>query len=82
MRLAPGAQGSTQVHGGSTGLYVLSGRVNILIEDEDAAMPVWFELHPQDGFYIPQGSRYRALNMSGEMAEYQFGTAPLYRAGP
>ena len=62
------------------GLYVVTGRVNILIEDEGAEPPVWFELHPRDGFYVPEGCRYRAFNMGGEAAEYLFGVAPLYRA--
>ena len=55
---------------------MLKGRVNILIDDPDAS-PVWFELHPQDGFYIPQGTRYLAFNVGGEPAEYQVGIAPL-----
>jgi oxalate decarboxylase/phosphoglucose isomerase-like protein (cupin superfamily) len=62
------------------GIYVTKGRVNILIEDPDAS-PVWFELHPQDGFYIPPDVPYRAFNMGGETAEYLFGVAPHYHAG-
>lgn len=78
VRLRAGAKSGPRVHGGDTGLYVLSGRLNILIEDEDAAPPVWFELHPQDGFYLPEGTRYRLMNMGGTMAEALFGTAPAY----
>jgi mannose-6-phosphate isomerase-like protein (cupin superfamily) len=77
VRLNPGGRSEVLTHGGAAGLYVLKGRVNILIDDPEAT-PVWFELHPQDGFYIPQGTRYRAFNMGGEPAEYQFGIAPLY----
>ena len=79
VRLSPGARSAVQSHGGSMGIYVLSGRVNILIDDPEAS-PVWFELHPKDGFYIPEGTRYRAFNMGGEPAEYLFGVAPLYKA--
>lgn len=79
VRMQPGAQGTAQSHPGATGLYVLAGRVNILIDDPEMTPPVWFELHPQDGFYIPPGARYRAFNMGGVAAEYAFGTAPLYR---
>lgn len=78
VRLSAGAQSSTRVHGGATGLYVTEGRLNILIEDEAAEPPVWFELHPGDGFYIPEGCRYRFFNMGGVQAECLFGTAPLY----
>lgn len=80
VRLNPGGRSAVQAHGGALGLYVLSGRVNILIDDPEAS-PVWFELHPKDGFYIPEGTRYRAFNMGGAPAEYLFGVAPLYRAG-
>ncbi len=77
VRITPGGKSGTRVHGGAMGLYVLEGRVNILIDDPEAS-PVWFELHPQDGFYIPEGTRYRAFNMGGQPAEYLFGVAPLY----
>ena len=79
VRLSPGGRSAVQSHGGSMGIYVLAGRVNVLIDDPEAS-PVWFELHPKDGFYIPEGTRYRAFNMGGEPAEYLFGVAPLYKA--
>ena len=77
VRLSAGGRSDTLTHGGAAGLYVLSGRVNILIDDPEAS-PVWFELHPQDGFYIPEGTKYRAFNMGGQPAEYLFGVAPKY----
>ena len=79
VRLSAGGRSEVLQHGGGLGLYVLAGRVNILIDDPEAS-PVWFELHPQDGFYIPQGTRYRAFNMGGQPAEYLFGVAPRYKA--
>lgn len=81
VRVSAGGKSGTRVHGGATGLYVTKGRLNILIEDENAEPPVWFELHPQDGFYIPEGTRYRLMNMGGDEAECLFGTAPLYHPG-
>ena len=81
VRLNPGGRSDVQQHGGAMGIYVLAGRVNILIDDPEAS-PVWFELHPQDGFYLPQGTRYRAFNMGGAPAEYLFGVAPLYHPVP
>ncbi len=77
VRINPAGRSGVLEHGGAAGLYVLAGRVNILIEDPEAS-PVWFELHPQDGFYLPQGTRYRAFNMAGTPAEYLFGVAPRY----
>jgi oxalate decarboxylase/phosphoglucose isomerase-like protein (cupin superfamily) len=79
-RIGAGGRSDERVHGGATGIYVTKGRVNILIQDPDAN-PVWFELHPQDGFYVPPGTRYRAFNMGGEEAEYLFGVAPHYHLG-
>jgi mannose-6-phosphate isomerase-like protein (cupin superfamily) len=81
VRLAPGAQGSAIRHGGAAGLYVLSGRVNILIDDPEAAPPIWFELHPGDGFYVPPRVPYRPFNMGGAEAEYLVGVAPYWLDG-
>jgi quercetin dioxygenase-like cupin family protein len=78
VRLAPGGRSGVRRHAGATGLYVLDGRVNVLIEDEATQPPVWFELHPRDGFYLPEGTRYRLFNMGGVFAELLFGVAPLY----
>lgn len=79
--LSPGGRSGVRRHGGSTGMYVLKGRVNILLEDADS-LPVWFELHPADGFFVPEGAGYRICNMGGEEAEVMFGTAPHYTAPP
>ena len=78
VRLGPGGRSSVLEHGGAAGIYVTRGRVNILIENAETA-PVWFEMHPQDGFYLPQGAQYRVFNMGGEPAEYHFGVAPQYK---
>jgi quercetin dioxygenase-like cupin family protein len=77
VRLSPGGRSDVHRHGGALGVYVTKGRLNILIEDEDIS-PVWFELHPQDGFYVPPGTAYRAVNMGSDPVEYLFGVAPLY----
>lgn len=79
-RLSPGGRSGSLKHGGSAGFYVLEGRLNILIENSEF-MPVWFELNPGDGFFIPQGTSYRAFNMSDGPVEYAFGVAPQYREG-
>lgn len=76
-RIGPGARSDTRRHGGALGLYVRKGRLNILIEEPDT-FPVWFELHPGDGFYIPPGTRYRACNMGTEEVDYLWGVAPDY----
>ncbi len=78
VRIAPGGRSQALAHGGAAGLYVLAGRVNILVDEAEAEPPVWFELHEGDGFYVPEGTRYRAFNMGGTLAEYMFGVAPHY----
>lgn len=78
-RIAPGGRSSVRAHRGSVGLYVRAGRVNVLLEDHDA-LPVWFELNPQDGFFLPEGTRYRLFNMGGTEAEVLFGCAPDWRS--
>lgn len=75
--LSPGARSSVLRHGGSAGLYVTKGRLNIFVEEPDVAAP-WKELGPGDGFFVPQGSAYRVCNMSGHSCEYLFGVAPLF----
>lgn len=77
VRLSPGGRSTTKAHAGAMGLYVLAGRLNVLIDDPEAS-PVWFELHPRDGFYVPEGTRYRLFNMGGVAAEVLFGVAPSY----
>lgn len=77
-RLSPGGRSSVRSHRGSVGLYVRSGRVNVLLPDHDS-LPVWFELHPQDGFFLPEGTPYRLFNMGGTEAEVLFGCAPDWR---
>ena len=81
VRIAPGGRSSPLRHGGAAGLYVLAGRVNVLVEDPEAEPPVWFELHPQDGFHVPEGTAYRLFNMGAGPAELMVGAAPLWRAG-
>lgn len=76
-RISPGGKSDLRRHGGALGLYVRKGRLNILIEEAETS-PVWFELHPQDGFYIPPGTAYRAVNMGGEEVDYLFGVAPHF----
>jgi len=79
VRMRPGGRSSLRDHRGSAGLYVLSGRVNVLIENSNT-LPVWFELHPADGFFLPEGTQYRLFNMGGDEAEVMIGVAPDYRS--
>jgi quercetin dioxygenase-like cupin family protein len=74
--LQPGGRSGIRRHGGAAGFYVTAGRLNILLDDPEADPPVWFELHPGDGFYMPENAPYRLFNMGAERAEVIVGVAP------
>jgi mannose-6-phosphate isomerase-like protein (cupin superfamily) len=78
--LQASGRSTSRAHGGAAGLLVIEGRVNVLIEDEAAEPPVWFELHPDDGFYIPPGCSYRLFNMGDRPAITMMGVAPKWAA--
>lgn len=79
MRLLPGQNAALEKHGGDEGLYVLSGTLNVLVPEAEGQK--WFELHPKDGFFVPEGVAHQYRNMSGEPVEFLFGIAPNYLAG-
>ena len=74
--LRPGQQSDMQVHSGDECLYLLSGRLNMYLPEGDGQH--WFELNPQDGFYIPAGKPHRYHNITGEPVTLIFGVAPHY----
>jgi quercetin dioxygenase-like cupin family protein len=76
--LLPGSSSQFETHGGDECLYVKSGVLNVLTPGKDGQ--IWFEIHPQDGFFIPAGAEHRYANMSGEPVEFYFGVAPHYKA--
>ncbi|MCA0431782.1 MAG: cupin domain-containing protein [Proteobacteria bacterium] len=75
--IAPGGKSDVLEHGGDTGLYVETGRLNVLLVDSELAQ-TWYELAPGDGFYLPEGARYRLFNMGTESCDVLFGVAPAY----
>jgi mannose-6-phosphate isomerase-like protein (cupin superfamily) len=81
IELLPGRHSDLETHGGDEGLYVVEGTVHIHAPHNEGA--AWFELHEQDGFYVPQGAPHRYFNMSGAPMRFLFGIAPDYlpRAG-
>jgi mannose-6-phosphate isomerase-like protein (cupin superfamily) len=77
IRLLPGQHTEVECHGGDESLYVLDGTLNVRVRD--GAGPSWFELAPQDGCYLPEGTPHQYYNMTGQQAELIFGVAPHYR---
>ncbi|MEZ4866116.1 MAG: cupin domain-containing protein [Caldilineaceae bacterium] len=77
MLLQPGQQTDLQVHPGDESLYLLEGTLNMHCPDKEGQQ--WFELKPQDGFYIPAGAPHAYYNMTGEPVTLLFGVAPDYQ---
>ena len=81
--LRPGANGEARRHGGDAAMHVLTGTVHVLLSDgPNAAGQRWFELHPDDGFYVPQGVGYELRNVTDAQAEVMIGVAPAYSPDP
>jgi quercetin dioxygenase-like cupin family protein len=76
MMLLPGQRSDVIVRGGDEGLYVLQGTLNVLAPEAEGQR--WFELAPQDGFYLPQGAPRQYQNLTDAPVEFLFGVAPRY----
>lgn len=76
--LLPGVNTPRRSHRGDLSLYVIDGILNIRVPDNEGQR--WFEVHPQDGFYIPEGVPYQFFNGSDVPARFIFGVAPDYRS--
>lgn len=74
--LLPGQRSAPERHRGDECLYVLEGVLNVFLPEEDGRS--WFELHPGDGFYVPESVEHQYYNMSGERTSFIFGVAPDY----
>jgi quercetin dioxygenase-like cupin family protein len=76
--IQPGRFSSYESHGGDLCLYVLSGVLNVQTLAREGQ--VWFEVHPQDGFFIPEGVAHRFGNQGAAPVTFYFGIAPKYKA--
>lgn len=79
IELRPGQHGDVERHGGAESIYVLDGVLNLRLPDHSGQR--WCELHPGDGFYIPEGVPHQYYNMRGAPASFLFGVAPRYTPG-
>jgi mannose-6-phosphate isomerase-like protein (cupin superfamily) len=75
MDLLPGRMTDAETHRGDEVVYCTSGRLNIYLPDTYD----WFELHPKDCVFLPEGVRHQYCNYSDEMAQLVFAIAPYYR---
>jgi mannose-6-phosphate isomerase-like protein (cupin superfamily) len=75
VELLPAASSDSEAHPGDEALFVMAGRLNLYLPDRYE----WFEVHPKDSLYIPQGVRHQYFNMSDAPVEFFFTVAPKYR---
>jgi mannose-6-phosphate isomerase-like protein (cupin superfamily) len=76
MTLQPGQQTEPDARGGDEGLYLLEGQLLLRLPEHDG--PRCFELHPGDGFYVPEGVPRQFFNYADQPARLMFGVAPAY----
>jgi quercetin dioxygenase-like cupin family protein len=77
LTLPPGARTSAHHHGGDEAIHVLHGTLSVLLIDAvGAGGRSWFEVEPNDGFYVPEGTRHELRNVGSEEVEALFAVAP------
>jgi gentisate 1,2-dioxygenase len=75
VELLPGVMSDPETHPGDQALFVTRGRLNVYLPETYD----WFELHPKDSLFIPEGVSHQYCNMSDSSAEFFFTVAPRYR---
>jgi mannose-6-phosphate isomerase-like protein (cupin superfamily) len=64
-----------ETHPGDEALVCTRGRLNVYLPETFE----WFELHPKDGMFIPEGTPHQYCSMSDQPVEFFFAVAPRYR---
>jgi mannose-6-phosphate isomerase-like protein (cupin superfamily) len=73
--LRPSIMSDPEIHRGDETLFVLQGTVHVYLPDSYE----WFELHPLDCLYLPEGVRHQYANNGVELATAAFCVTPGYR---
>jgi quercetin dioxygenase-like cupin family protein len=76
VELAPGVRTSRRRHDGDATLHVVDGVVNVLLASPTSTGQRWFEVPPEDAFYVPAGVAYDLRNSTGEPATVMLAVAP------
>lgn len=74
-KLRPAAMSDVETHPGDEVLFVLEGSMHVFLPDSFD----WFELHPLDCLYLPEGTAHRYCNNGSVPAKAAFCVAPRYR---
>ncbi len=75
IELGVGKRADAETHPGDEALVCTRGRLNVYLPETFE----WFELHPKDSFFIPEGAPHQYCNMSDQGVEFFFAVAPRYR---
>ncbi|MFH1825389.1 MAG: cupin domain-containing protein [Candidatus Firestonebacteria bacterium] len=68
---------SFEKHNGDEVIYVLKGKISILIEEGDQSVSkVAYEVKAGERFFVPTGIRHRYQNFQKETAKFLFSIAP------
>lgn len=75
MELRPGSKTGPESHPGDEVLYVTAGRLHVYLPDSYD----WFEVHPRDSVFLPEGIRHQYWNYGDQPTAFAFCVAPHYR---
>ena len=73
--LLPGVTSDGEVHPGDEALFVTHGQLNVYLPETYD----WFELHPRDSMFIPEGVVHRYFNQTNMKTEFCFTVVPRYQ---
>lgn len=83
LSLPPGSRTAEHLHGGDETVHVVRGTLSVLLIDAvGAGGRSWFEVQPDDAFYVPEGTRHEFRNVGDEPVELLFAVAPSFEADP
>jgi quercetin dioxygenase-like cupin family protein len=74
IELLPGERSDWSRHAGDESLYVTDGVLHVRARGDRGGG--WFELHPDDGCFLPAGTEHEYHNVGGDPARFVFGVAP------
>jgi mannose-6-phosphate isomerase-like protein (cupin superfamily) len=72
--LRPSVMSDSESHGGDEVLFVLKGSMNVYLPNSFD----WFEVHPLDCLYLPEGTRHQYANTGATTAQAAFCVTPRY----
>jgi quercetin dioxygenase-like cupin family protein len=75
MLIPAGKVGDPESHPGDEALFVTAGSLNVHLPETDE----WFDVHPRDSLYLPEGTVHAYANMTNDPVSFFFAVSPAYR---